>query len=97
MKVFWCRSHLVWLVLSVPSLHALVKNFCNLLLLLFLVLLFRICKREERWEGRSRGRCMVSKVRMIANNIELFVHIIKINKFKWNCESNHHTSLSMGV
>ena len=38
-KVLRCHSHLVWLVLRVPSLHALVfirKTFCDLFLLLFL-------------------------------------------------------------
>ena len=32
-KVLWCHSHLVWLVLRLPSLHALVfipKTFCDL-------------------------------------------------------------------
>ena len=59
-KVLWCHSHLVWLVLRLPSLHALVflqKTFCDLFLLLFFfVLLFRNGKREERWEGKAHGQ-----------------------------------------
>ena len=65
----WCHSHLVWLVWRLPFLHALVflqKTFCDLFLLLFFffVLSFRNGKREERWEGRLRGRCMVNGVTM---------------------------------
>ena len=62
-KVLWCHSHLVWLVFedSIPtSVHS--ENFiCDLFLLLF----FSCCtvvKREERWEGRPRGRSMVYKL-----------------------------------
>ena len=52
MKVFWCRSHLVWLVLRVESLHALVfiqKTFVTCFCYFF-VLLFRKGKREGRGE-----------------------------------------------
>ena len=45
---------------------------CCFFVVFFFVLLFRNGKREERWEGRSRGRCTVYKVHMIANNTELF-------------------------
>jgi len=53
-KVFWCRSHLVWLVLRVQSLHALVfiqKTFCDLLLLLFLYC--RLGMVREKRGGRG--------------------------------------------
>ena len=39
---------------------------------LFLVLLFRNGKREGRWEGRPRGRCMVYKV----DNVHIQLRII---------------------
>ena len=42
--------------LSVPSLHALVfipAVFC------FIVFFFRNIKREERWERKAKGRCMI--------------------------------------
>ena len=51
LKVFWCRSHLVWLVLRVPSQHALVKTFCDLLLLLF----WYCCLGMEREKRGGRG------------------------------------------
>ena len=65
-KVLWCHSHLVWLVFeaSIPTCACFhegklfVTFFCCLLSL-------RISKREERWEERLRGRCMVN----------VFVHI----------------------
>ena len=42
------------------------KLFCDLFLLFFFfVLLFRNGKREVTWEGRPRGRCMVSVYSMI--------------------------------
>ena len=41
-------------------------------LLLFLVLLFRNGKREERWEGKPRGRCMVCEV----DNVHIQLRII---------------------
>ena len=53
------------------------KTFCDLFLL-FLLLLFVSCivvrngKREERWEGRPRGRCMVYKV----ENVHIQLRII---------------------
>ena len=44
------------------------ETFGDLFLLFFFcfffVLLFRNDKKEERWEGRLRGRCMVYKVRI---------------------------------
>ena len=57
-KVLWYHSYLVWLVFegSIPT--------CTCFL--WLVPAFLYCsrngKREERWERRPRGRCMVCKV-----------------------------------
>ena len=50
-NVLWCRSHLVRLVLSVPSLYVLVflwKTFCDLFVLFFFGIVFRNGKREEK-------------------------------------------------
>jgi len=66
--------------LRFPSLHALVflqKLFVTCFCCIFssyFVLLFRNGKREERWEGRPRGRCKVNffvhiKLRIINNSI----------------------------
>ena len=55
-KVLWCHSELVWLVLRLLSLHALVflqKTFCDLFLLLFY---FLFCIVIYKWkEGRMVG------------------------------------------
>ena len=89
-------SHLVWLVFRLPSLHVLVflqKTFLWLVsVAFFFVLSFRNGKREERWEGRSRGRCMVNFFVYIQLRI-----VINSNVSKWNCKSIHHTFLSTGV
>ena len=77
-KVLWCHSHLVWLVFeaSIPTCACFHSEnfFCDLFLLFFffvfvcvcvcvcVCVLFRNGKREERWEGMPRGRCMVYKV-----------------------------------
>ena len=53
-KVFWCRFHLVRLVLRVLSLHALVKTFCDLLLLLFWYCCLGMV-REKRGGTGGRG------------------------------------------
>ena len=59
-KVLWCHSHLVWLHFKgfIPYMCLFLSRtlFCDLFLLLF------YGKREVRWEGRPRGRCMVCKV-----------------------------------
>ena len=64
-KVLWCHFHLLWSVCLGfhPYMHlfSFRKRFCDLFLPFF-VLLLRNGKRKERWEGRSRGRCMVYKV-----------------------------------
>ena len=68
-------SHLVWLVFeaSIPTCtffsfrKLFVTCFCC-----FFVMSFRSGKREERWDGRPRGRCMV----------KFFVHIKLKNHHK---------------
>ena len=52
-------SHLVWLVFegSIPTYTCF--HFCVTCSCCFFVLFFR---REEMWEGRPRGRCMVCTV-----------------------------------
>ena len=70
-KVLWCHSHLVRLVFeaSIPTCTCFHEGklflTCFLLLFFIFVLSFRNGKREERWEGKPRGRCMVN----------IFVHI----------------------
>ena len=73
-KVLWCHSHLVWLVLRLPSLHALVflqKTFCDLFLLLFFF--FVLSFRNGIEKNGGRGRHMVNffvhiKLRIIINS-----------------------------
>ena len=49
------------------------KTFCDLILLLFCIVLeWYVRGKEERWEGGPRRICMVLKY---DNNVELFVHI----------------------
>ena len=63
-NVLQCCSHLVWLVFEgcIPtcacfhSENFFVACFC------FFFNCFLEIVREERWEGRPRGRCMVCKV-----------------------------------
>ena len=62
-KVLWCHSHLVWLVFkaSIPTCACFPSEnilTCFCCIFIFFVLSFRNGKREERWEGRPRGRCM---------------------------------------
>ena len=66
-KVLWCHFHLVWLVFlgfhPYMRLFSFRKLFCDLFLLFFLsCCLVGNGKREERWEGRPRGRCMVASM-----------------------------------
>ena len=78
-KVLWCHSHLVRLVFLGfhPYMHLFsfrklfVTCSCYFFCCLF-VLLFRNGKREERWEGRPRGRRMVYKV----DNVHIQLRII---------------------
>ena len=57
---------IVWLVFEASIPTCTCFPFCDLFLLLFFsfffVLSFRNGKREERWEGRPRGRCMVNGI-----------------------------------
>ena len=60
-KVLWFHSHFkVREFLSVPSLHVLV--LFRKLFVTYSCCFIRNGKREKRWEGRPRGRCMVCKV-----------------------------------
>ena len=65
-NVLWCRSHLVWLVFEGPiptctCFHS--ENFFVSFPVVFLLIVsFRNSKREDRWERKARGRCMVCKV-----------------------------------
>ena len=72
MKVLWCHSHLVWLVFeaSIPTWTCFPsENFLCLVSVAFFVLSLRNGRREERWEGRPRGRCMVNiKLTIVINS-----------------------------
>ena len=84
--------YVVWYrFLKVPPLHTLVfvqKIFCDLFLLGFFVLLF---KREERWEGRPRGRyrCMVYKVSKYRT--------LLFTKWNWKNIINHQVLHSLPI
>ena len=57
-KVLWCHSHLVLL-----AFEGFIPTCLNFLLTAFCCFLLRMVrKKEERCEGRPRGRCMVCKV-----------------------------------
>ena len=66
-KVLWCRSHLVLMVLRGPSHLCLFHSEnvfvtcsrCFFVVVVVVVVVLRNSKREERWEGRPRGRYMV--------------------------------------
>ena len=64
-NVLQCCSHLVWLVFegSIPTcacFHS--ENFFVACFCCFFFNCFLEIVREERWEGRPRGRCMVCKI-----------------------------------
>ena len=64
-KVLWCHFHLVSLIFQgfIPTcacFHS--ENFFVTCSCCFFVLLFGNGKREERWEGRPRGRCIVASM-----------------------------------
>ena len=64
-NVLQCCSHLVWLVfegsiLTCTCFHS--KNFFVACFCCFFFIFFLEIVREERWEGRPRGRFMVCKV-----------------------------------
>ena len=73
-------------------LHVLVFVQKTYTWLVPVVFFFRNGKKEERWEGRLGGRCVVCKVWMHTN---LLLTRTKSywKYFQVNCKSNHQTSL----
>ena len=65
-KLLWCHSHLVWLVFegSIPTCACFHSEnfFVTCSCWVFFVMFFRNGKREETWEGRPRGRCVLCTV-----------------------------------
>ena len=76
-KVLWCRSHLVWLDSegSIPTCACFHSE--NVFVTCSRCFLGGNSKRDEWWEGRPRGKCMVCQY----NSIELC------------CSQEHQTSL----
>ena len=61
MKVLWCHSHLVWLVLRVQSLHVLVfiqTTFCDFVYTTFLlVTMTEIVQKTLKQHSIQNGCC----------------------------------------
>ena len=55
MKVLWCHSHPVCLVLRVPSPHVLVFFSVNVFVTSSCCFFSLNDERVERWEGKMRG------------------------------------------
>ena len=64
-KVLWCCSHLVCLLFegSIPTCACFRSE--NFFVTCSCFFFFWNSKREERWYGRMRGKCMVRKVKKV--------------------------------
>ena len=60
-KVLWYHSHLAWLVFE-GSISTRAYFRTEKFLLICFCCFFIVRKREEKWEGRPRERCMLCKV-----------------------------------
>ena len=90
-----CVWRALWCVYKMAQDVGIASKYCSFIPILF-GWFFRNGKREDWWEGSPMGRCMVCKVRkyrtlLLTKNKQC---VVNSNDFKWNCKSNHQTSIT---